>query len=123
MIDILLAAIIIVLGSMVLRTINIYRFKHKQHTFVYCPKCHNELVKNGQFIEDNDGIVKYRCSKCGIISFWDFANFPAPMLRTCGYCKYLIDDGFGCPYCEKENNGNCSPGTQVEFRCKRKERL
>lgn len=118
MIDILLAAIIIMLGSMVLRAINICRFKHKRHTFVYCPKCHNEIVKNGRFIEDNDGIVKYRCSKCGNISFFDFANFPVPMLRTCGDCKHLIHHELGLRYCKKENAEACSPDTQVMFEYK-----
>lgn len=80
MIDILLAAIFIMLGSMILRFINDSSNKSKQHTFVYCPKCNNELVKNGRFIEDNDGIVKYCCSKCSNISFWDFANYPIPVL-------------------------------------------
>lgn len=118
MIDILLAAIIIMLGSMMLRVINNRSNKNKQHTFVYCPKCNNELVKNGRFIEDNEGIVKYCCSKCGNISFWNFANFPAPMLRTCGDCTYLIDNEFGSPYCEKEELRECDPDTQIEFQYK-----
>lgn len=118
MINILLAAIIIILGHTIVEFINNHRNKHRQYTFIYCPKCRNEMVKNGQFIEDNDGIVKYSCSKCGTISFWDFGNFPVPMLRTCGYCKHLIDEGLGTPYCEKENVGECSPDTQVGFECK-----
>lgn len=76
------------------------------------------MVKNGKFIEDNDGIVKYRCSRCGNITFWDFANFPVPYLRTCGHCKHLIDEGFGCPYREKEERKECSPDTQVMFEYK-----
>lgn len=118
MIDILLAAIVIILGHTISEIIQNHRLKTKQYTFVYCPKCRNEMVKNGQFIEDNDGIVKYSCSKCGTISFWDFGNFPVPMLRTCGYCKHLIDEGLGTPYCEKENCEECSPDTQVMFECK-----
>lgn len=118
MIDILLAAIIIKLGFITSEIINNHRLKKKQYTFIYCPKCRNEMVKNGQFIEDNDGVVKYCCSKCGTISFWDFCNFPVPMLRTCGHCRYLINDKFGCPYCEKEERKECSPDTQVGFECK-----
>lgn len=116
--DILLAGIIIILGSIMLDFIIKYGNKNKQHTFIYCPKCINEMIKNGRFIEDNDGIVKYKCSKCGEITFWDFGNFPVPMLRTCGHCNHLIYDKFGCPYCEKENVGECSPDTQVGFECK-----
>ena len=118
MIDILLSAIIILLGSMVLRIINNRRYKNKQHTFIYCPRCNNELIKNGRFIEDNDGIVKYRCSKCGSISFWDFASCPVPILRTCGYCKHLIRHECGLRYCKKVNAEECSPDTQVMFECK-----
>lgn len=123
MIDILLAAIVIILGFKISELINNHRLKKKQYTFIYCPKCRNEMIKNGKFIEDNDGIVKYCCSKCGIISFWDFGNFPVPMLRTCGHCEHLIDEGLGTPYCKKENVGECSPDTQVRFECKRKETL
>ena len=118
MIDILLAVILIIIGTMILRVINNRRLKKKQYTFIYCPKCFKELIKNGQFIEDNDGIIKYKCSKCGEISFWDFGNFPVPMLRTCGHCEHLIDEGLGTPYCEKENVGECSPDTQVMFEYK-----
>lgn len=118
MIYILLAVIIIMLGSITLDFIIKHRNKNKQHTFIYCPKCRNEMIKNGQFIEDNDGIIKYRCSKCGIISFWDFDNFPVPMLRTCGHCNHLICDKFGCPYCEKDERKECSPDTQVIFEYK-----
>ena len=118
MIDILLAAIIIMLGFITSEIINNHRLEKKQFTFIYCPKCRNEMIKNGQFIEDNDGIVKYRCSKCRNISFWDFGNFPVPMLRTCGYCKHLIDEGLGKPYCKKENCEECSPDTQVGFEYK-----
>lgn len=118
MIDILLAAIIIMIGFRISELINNRRLKKKQYTFIYCPKCRNEMIKNGQFIEDSGGIVKYRCSKCGLVTFWDFGNFPVPMLRSCGYCRYLIDDGLGDSYCEKENCEECSPNTQVAFEYK-----
>lgn len=118
MVDILLEVIVIILGFRILEIIQNHILKKKQRTFIYCPKCNNELVKNGQFIEDNDGIIKYRCSKCGIISFWDFGNFPVPMLRTCGHCNHLICDKFGCPYCEKDERKECSPDTQLIFEYK-----
>lgn len=118
MIDILLASIIIMIGFRISELINNHRLKKKQYTFIYCPKCFKELIKNGQFIEDNDGIIKYKCSKCGEISFWDFGNFPVPMLRTCGHCKHLNYDKFACPYCEKEERKECSPDTQVGFEYK-----
>ena len=38
--------------------------KKKQTTLVYCPKCNNELVKNGDLIKDTN-FVYYKCSKCG----------------------------------------------------------
>ena len=52
--------------------------KKKQTTFVYCPKCNNELVKNGDLIKDTD-FVYYKCSKCGHESKWDF-DTPCPIL-------------------------------------------
>lgn len=52
--------------------------KNKQRTFVYCPKCNNELVKNGYLIKDID-FVYYKCSKCGYESKWDF-DLPCPIL-------------------------------------------
>lgn len=98
----------------------ISRFKKpKQYTFVYCPKCNNELVSNGRFIEDNDGIVKYRCSRCGNVSFWDFAHFPVPYLRTCGDCAYLYFNNDGSSFCICEETGSCSPAEQICFRQKR----
>ena len=52
-----------------------------QRTFCYCPKCNNELVKNGEFIEDERDTVTYRCSKCWFVSEWDF-DPPTPLLLT-----------------------------------------
>ena len=52
--------------------------KKKQTTFVYCPKCNNELVKNGDLIKDTD-FVYYKCNKCGHESKWDF-DTPCPIL-------------------------------------------
>lgn len=118
MIDILLAIVIIAMGSAVLKITCSSKNKDKQYTFIYCPKCRNELVKNGQFIEDNDGIVKYKCSKCGWVSIWDFASCPAPILRTCEYCKHLSRDKFGVPHCEIEACGDCGPITQQMFKPK-----
>lgn len=48
--------------------------KEKQKTFIYCPKCNTELIKNGLFIKDEDGVLEYGCPKCGTTSFWDFKN-------------------------------------------------
>ena len=52
--------------------------KRKQTTFIYCPKCNNELIKNGNFIKDTD-LVYYKCSKCRKESKWDF-DAPTPIL-------------------------------------------
>ena len=93
--------------------------KIKQTTFIYCPKCRNELIYNGNLIEDNDGIIKHKCSKCGDISFWDFMFFPLPILRTCADCKYLKKDKFGAPHCDEEY----SPDTQEKFIYKTKENI
>lgn len=79
-IDILIAAVIIAIGHTIFKTIRKLYNKNRQRTFIYCPECKKEMVKNGHVIEDNDGIVKYQCSKCGNVSFWDFKHYPVPYL-------------------------------------------
>ena len=85
--------------------------KPKQYTFICCPKCNNELVSNGHEIEDNDGIIKYKCSKCGNITFWDFTHFPVPYLITCANCEYLKMNNDGSAFCDEKD---CSPDTLVK---------
>lgn len=61
--------------------IHMYKYKkerEKQRTHVYCPKCRNELIANGNLIKDTD-FVYYKCSKCGHESKWDF-DTPCPIL-------------------------------------------
>lgn len=89
--------------------------KPKQYTFIYCPKCKNEMVSNGHAIEDNDGIIKYKCSQCGNISFWDFAHFPVPYLITCANCKYLKMNNDGSSFCDEKD---CSLDTLDKFEYK-----
>ena len=90
------------------------RKKNKQSTFICCPKCNIELIKNGLLIKDRDGIVEYGCLKCGNTSFWDF-SFPTPYLRTCKDCVHMCNNDFGSHYCEKEMNKECSSNTQIKF--------
>jgi hypothetical protein len=63
--------------STVLR--RLFQRQPAQRTFVYCPKCQNELAANGTLIEDAD-LVRYCCSRCRHHSGWDF-DAPAPLLR------------------------------------------
>lgn len=96
--------------------IKLFKRKQKQSTFCHCPRCNNELVSSNSFVADRDGIVEYRCNKCGEKTFWDFARYPVPYLRTCSDCHYLIDDGMGNPYCPKQmREHRCSPSTQRLF--------
>lgn len=86
--------------------------KPKQTCFVYCPKCRNELTSSTSFVEDKDGIVKYKCYKCGNISFWDFIHYPVPYLRTCAKdCRHCQFDKIGKAYCDKV----CNPDSMVKF--------
>ena len=102
----------------IIQTVGVYieaRRPPKQTCFVYCPKCRNELVSSNSFVEDKDGIVKYKCDKCGNISFWDFIHYPVPYLRTCAdNCKHFYIDktghDYGC-FLEKE----CNPDTMIKF--------
>lgn len=52
-----------------------------QHTFVYCPDCHNELVGSGSFVND-EVVVTYKCSHCGLISHWNFDMFPPTLVHS-----------------------------------------
>ena len=51
--------------------------KHKQHTFCYCA-CGNELISSNDLILDDTISVYYKCSKCGLITQWDF-DAPTPI--------------------------------------------
>lgn len=87
-----------------------------QGCVIYCPKCRNELISSGSFVEDNDGIVKYKCTICENISFWDFIHYPIPYLRTCADCCHLyFNSGGGC---ECEISGQCDPDTMTKFKVK-----
>ena len=89
--------------------------KRNQTLFVYCPKCKNELVSSNSLVEDNGYIVKYKCDKCGNISFWDFASYPIPYLITCADdCEYFYIDKFGGVGCDQECF--CDPDTMVRFK-------
>ena len=73
------------------------------------------MVSNGYYISDHDGIVKYRCSLCGTVSFWDF-SLPTPYLRTCADCEHLRYFNDGSAVCFE----NCYPDTQNLFEVKGK---
>ena len=86
---ILLATIFILSPVAIMSLISIYfleieeekedkHYKNQQKTYVYCPKCRNELCANGNLIKDTD-FVYYKCSKCGHESKWDF-DAPCPIL-------------------------------------------
>ena len=108
----------ILLVIFIIQTVGVYieaRRPPKQTCFVYCPKCRNELVSSDSFVEDRDGIIKYKCDKCGNISFYDFIHYPVPYLRTCAdNCKHFYIDktghDYGC-FLEKE----CNPDTMIKF--------
>lgn len=51
-------------GSSSMRSFKLFKRKSEPHTRCYCPKCRNELVSSNSFVEDVDGIVKYRCDYC-----------------------------------------------------------
>ena len=55
------------------------RYKKSQKTFVYCPKCNNELISSQSFVSDGE-FVTYKCKGCGEVSNWDFDTFPIPVL-------------------------------------------
>lgn len=102
------------------RIINKFKTR-KQTCFVYCPMCRNELISSNSFVQDIDGIVKYKCDICGNISFWDFIHYPVPYLRTCADdCEHFYMDKTGQDYgCSKHYI--CSPDTMYKFSPKGRE--
>lgn len=116
MIDILAAIGIICVGHLLISTIRNGRKKPKQTCFIYCPRCRNELISSDSFVEDRDGFIKYKCTKCGNISFWDFIHYPAPFLKTCAEdCKHGYLDELGCLRCDYLGDCECDPDTMVKF--------
>jgi hypothetical protein len=59
--------------------------------------------------------VKYKCSECGNVSFFDFLHYPVPYLRTCASdCKHFYIDETGHDYgCLLKDS--CDPSSMVEF--------
>ena len=53
--------------------------KCNQQTFCYCPLCFNELISSDSFVSDEE-FVTYKCSKCGLVSRWDFDSAPFQVL-------------------------------------------
>lgn len=45
--DILLASILLVVITVLYNYVKKEINKRRQHVFMYCPKCNNELIKNG----------------------------------------------------------------------------
>ena len=119
--DIAVAAIILCVFTYIVSIIQDWRIRRRQTGFVYCPKCRNELVSSDSFVEDIDGIVKYECDRCGNVSFWDFAYYPVPYLRTCAKdCEHFYEDQFGPAYwCE--HRLKCDPDTMVKFEQRKEE--
>jgi len=54
--------------------------KNKQSCFCYCPECNNELCGTNSFVSDVNGIVTYECSKCEVVSQFNFNVAPVPIL-------------------------------------------
>ena len=53
--------------------------KHNQSVYIYCPLCWNELISSDSFVSDED-VVTYKCTKCLLVSRWDFDSAPVPIL-------------------------------------------
>ena len=56
-----------------------WKQKPKQYTFCYCVVCKNELCSTESFVSDTE-VVRFKCSRCGSISDWDFDVAPFPIL-------------------------------------------
>lgn len=58
----------------------LFKKKKRQTTFIYCMKCNNELVSSDSFVKDENGIVTYKCDRCGNVAQYDFIHYPVPLL-------------------------------------------
>ena len=58
----------------------LWKIKINNHVFCYCPECNNELCGTNSFVSDVNGIVTYGCSKCEVVSQFDFNVAPVPIL-------------------------------------------
>ena len=65
--------------GMIIGTLSIKMKIKRQYTFIYCCNCHNELISSNSFVKDEDGIVTYKCSKCGLVKKYDFIHYPVPI--------------------------------------------
>jgi len=52
---------------------------YNQKLFLYCPLCWNELIGSDSFVS-NEELVTYKCSKCLLVSRWNFDIAPVPVL-------------------------------------------
>lgn len=62
------------------------KLKEDQTTYVYCPKCHVELIStNSYYGRDTTGLdlEHFKCNNCGTDSIWDF-DLPTPILIEWG---------------------------------------
>lgn len=48
-------------------------------TYCWCTECGNDLVRDS-FISDVEGMVNYKCTRCGSGSKWDFTSAPIPLV-------------------------------------------
>lgn len=54
--------------------------KEEQTTYVYCPRCHTELIStNSYYGQDEKGLEHFKCTICKTHSIWDF-DTPTPVL-------------------------------------------
>lgn len=52
---------------------------YNQSLYIYCPLCWNELISSDSFVSDKD-VVTYKCTKCLLVSRWNFDVAPVPIL-------------------------------------------
>jgi transcription elongation factor Elf1 len=79
------ALVIIVLIGVLLYMVWYTYFKKRkpiQRTFCYCPNCDHEMIGDKlSFVEDTD-LVRFKCSKCGNKSEWNFDITPVALVVT-----------------------------------------
>lgn len=70
--------LVFIVSGAIISNLLINTKRKKQTTFIYCCNCGNELVSSDSFVKDEDGIVTYKCSQCGLVNKYDFIHYPVP---------------------------------------------
>ena len=66
------------------RCLRLAWIQRNQHNWSFCSICHQDLCSTDSFVSDkghgDKNVVKYKCSRCGCKSEWNYDIAPCPIL-------------------------------------------